>query len=391
MTFEELYVAGYPLYALETQGSKVVFGGGGGPSASGVPNILEIHDLDEESFPVLCLENTGKVACMGITAHPSGESIVCGLDQLCQRYSVKQEDSTDSKGDDDDDDSKTDETKDGDADKASATTSKIILIKENSVDTDKGADNYQKVARFNRTGTKLLTGGSEGIVRLWSYPDLKEMKQVEKMGDEIRDIQFHPNNDSCVVISSDGAAVIIPKEFLTSKLSMKEQNDKKIKIAFSQSGLKYSAVGCGFATDQTTKHVLLYICIVHKTNPSYVVVYDADDNFKEVKRAKLVKDSVTKFVMSPNEDFFAVGTKTGTIAIYNSHSLKMATSSVVHSWIVTGVAWSGDGKKVLSISPDMRVCATVCAVESNEVLYVILLSIFLFIMYILLDYVTEAV
>ena len=83
---------------------------------------------------------------------------------------------------------------------------------------------------------------------------------------------------------------------------------------------------------------------MHRKNPSYVVVYDTTDNcYKEVKRAKIVADAVTKFAMSPNGEYFAVGTKTGTIAIYRSDNLKKATSAVVHSWIVTGVAWSGDG------------------------------------------------
>ena len=45
----------------------------------------------------------------------------------------------------------------------------IVLEESGSVRTDfaTGADCYQKVVRFCHDGSKLVTGGMEGVVRVW--------------------------------------------------------------------------------------------------------------------------------------------------------------------------------------------------------------------------------
>ena len=44
----------------------------------------------------------------------------------------------------------------------------IFLQDVSSTRTDfSGTESYQKVVRFSRDGTRLVTGGAEGVVRVW--------------------------------------------------------------------------------------------------------------------------------------------------------------------------------------------------------------------------------
>ena len=50
-------------------------------------------------------------------------------------------------------------------------------------------DPYQKVVRISYDGKFLISGGEDGILRVWSFPELNPIHEKE-----IDDIEFSPDN-----------------------------------------------------------------------------------------------------------------------------------------------------------------------------------------------------
>ena len=60
---------------------------------------------------------------------------------------------------------------------------------------------YQKVVRISPLDGKLMaTGGDDGILRVWTFPELNSIHEIEAHDKEIDDIEFSP--DQTKVISS---------------------------------------------------------------------------------------------------------------------------------------------------------------------------------------------
>ena len=63
-------------------------------------------------------------------------------------------------------------------------------------------DPYQKVVRISYDGKFLISGGEDGILRVWSFPELNPIHEIEAHEKEIDDIEFSPDNTK---VSSAGA------------------------------------------------------------------------------------------------------------------------------------------------------------------------------------------
>lgn len=55
-------------------------------------------------------------------------------------------------------------------------------------------DPYQKVVRISYDGKFLISGGEDGILRVWSFPELNPIHEIEAHEKEIDDIEFSPDN-----------------------------------------------------------------------------------------------------------------------------------------------------------------------------------------------------
>ena len=53
---------------------------------------------------------------------------------------------------------------------------------------------YQKVARVSPLDGKLMaTGGDDGVLRIWTFPDLNLVHEIDAHEKEIDDIEFSPD------------------------------------------------------------------------------------------------------------------------------------------------------------------------------------------------------
>ena len=49
---------------------------------------------------------------------------------------------------------------------------------------------YQKVCRISYDGRLLASGGDDGILRVWTFPDLNAVHEIEGHTKEIDDLEF---------------------------------------------------------------------------------------------------------------------------------------------------------------------------------------------------------
>ena len=85
------------------------------------------------------------------------------------------------------------------------TTSLIFNVRAlKSIQTDFGKpEPYQKVVRISPDGKVMATGGDDGVVRVWTFPDLNPVHENRAHDKEIDDLDFSPDNTKIASISKD--------------------------------------------------------------------------------------------------------------------------------------------------------------------------------------------
>lgn len=86
----------------------------------------------------------------------------------------------------------------------------FTISPEDSVQTDNaGTEPCQRVVRILQNGSVMVTGGTDGHVRIWSFPIMKLLIDIKAHSKELDDIDFSPINDNkLITIAKDGKANI---------------------------------------------------------------------------------------------------------------------------------------------------------------------------------------
>lgn len=86
----------------------------------------------------------------------------------------------------------------------------FVIKPWDSIQTDfsKSEEQIQRVVRISHDGKFMGTGGTDGIVRLWNFPNLKPHKTLKAHSKEIDDIDFSPYDNYLITIAKDGLAIV---------------------------------------------------------------------------------------------------------------------------------------------------------------------------------------
>ncbi|KAL6433113.1 hypothetical protein ACFW04_006401 [Cataglyphis niger] len=384
----------FPLYTVQMVTNRhILVGGGGGSSKTGVANGFEIFELSHNGVHFIAEEvtrhETGPSVVMNCASHRSDNKtwIVAGQESHCQLYNVKskfitlengelikgptasthKDDLRHRKNNEKVEESQTqkekiEEIKDNNCNIKSKKL-QLILEPASTVQTTFGdGEPLQRVVRVSIQGKIMATGGTDGIVRLWKFPQLDKLYDLGTHGKEIDDIDFSPNGKLLVSIAKDGKAFVWNIESKESReLSWKPPD-----------GLKYMYKRCRFrkmVEDEKKNDIFMLTNAVAAKNPSFLHLWDA--NTGVITKSAPYKETLSALAVSNDGKFVAVGTMfSGTVDIFVAFSLRKALHVPgAHSMFVTGLEFlpmngqlngvaitSNTETAVVSISVDNRIC-----------------------------------
>lgn len=207
----------------------------------------------------------------------------------------------------------------------------------------------------------MATGGLDGVVRLWKFPHLTKIHDLEAHTKEIDDIDFSPDGNVVATISKDNRALVwdVVKGVKDKELAWTPPNGAKYmykRLRFRFPDEKKSSTQLFTLSNATlTKH------------PSFLQLWDVKQG--SIIRSTSFKETLSAMAVSDDGKFVAVGTMfSGSVDIFIAFSLQRALHVPgAHSMFVTGLEFlstkldgpsitSNSEAAVVSISVDNRIC-----------------------------------
>lgn len=207
----------------------------------------------------------------------------------------------------------------------------------------------------------MATGGTDGNIRLWKFPQLHKLFDLDAHGKEIDDLDFSPDSNLLVSIAKDG------KAFLWNVNDGKR--DRELTWT-PPDGTKYMYKRCRFrklTEDKTKIDLFILLNAVVAKNPSFLQLWDAHTG--TITKFAPYKEALSALAVSDDGKFVAVGTMfSGSVDIFVAFNLRKALHIPgAHSMFVTGLEFlptkldgpaitSNTETAVVSISVDNRIC-----------------------------------
>ncbi|KAJ3073593.1 hypothetical protein HDU98_001188 [Podochytrium sp. JEL0797] len=318
---------GFPVFALGFAPKKprLFVGGGGGASKSGVKNTLAMYVVNERS---LTLELAAKHefasdedSVQSLAVHPKEKTIVAGTNmsqeqinngnnQNCRIFTLKDDN----------------------------------LLYQTAVSTVDGTkDSFQKVARFSPDGKYLLTGGTDGKLSVWSWPECNNVIPPLDMEGEISDANFDSASSKFVAVSSKKCFVVS-----LAKGKTVWSIDKPV-VSQSSDAAEFRAARFGSGSSEG----YLFMAVNAKSRKqAYMCKWKTDKWTME--RSKLVAGRpITAFTISNEGDQLAFGAADSSVNILSASGLQsLLKIPNAHNFPITSLCFSPTGFTLVSGSAD---------------------------------------
>ncbi|XP_043502466.1 prolactin regulatory element-binding protein isoform X1 [Polistes fuscatus] len=383
----------FPLYTLQMLTSRhILVGGGGGSSKTGVANGFEIFELLHDGVQFIAEEvtrhETGPIVVMNCATYNNAKRswILAGQENHCQLYNVNtkivnlengeiikkvtnvtkdsvrnrkanekmEEERKSTKG-------KIEEIKD---DNSNIKNKRLQLVIKpvDSVQTDFSEDeSLQRIVRISSNGKLMATGGTDGCIRIWKFPQLQKLHDLKAHQKEIDDIDFSPDGNSLITIAKDGKAILwdIASGSLNKELTWNSPNNAK--YMYKRCRFRISEV------DISLNQLFLLSNATMAKDPSFLQLWDTESS--NIIKSITYKETLSALAVSDDGKFVAVGTMfSGSVDIYIAFSLRRVLHVPgAHNMFVTGLEFlptkldgppitSNTETSVISISIDNRIC-----------------------------------
>lgn len=383
----DLYRAPFPLYTIKVdpRTGMVITAGGVGASKTGIKNAVHFLSLQlvaehDYSATLLHAHDTQTRATMNLAI---GDGVIAaGQDGSCSLMRFKQCQQKESRKGAAKDAGNSEQQGNarrragkggkggqdgaaGDTSEMKDDTAQISVEDIGEVQSDiNPQDPLQKVVRFSTDLSLLLTGGTDGHVRVWEFPSLKKKFDFKAHDGEIEDLDIGPGNQHLVTVGRDFICSTWSGDQLAMSLRWYENMPQIADKAY-----RYMACRFGKVEDQKDALRLYTVQIPHKRErkppPCYITKWDGK-SFLPMLTAQCGSEVISSLAVSDSGTFIGLGTVTGSVAIYIAFSLqKLYYVRESHGIVVTDLAFlpeTMNGKRLkgnneaamLSVAVDSR-------------------------------------
>ncbi|XP_029590739.1 prolactin regulatory element-binding protein isoform X2 [Salmo trutta] len=380
----DLYRAPFPLYTIKVDPKTgwVITAGGGGGSKTGIKNAVHFLGLElvggQHCATLVHSHDTDTHATMNLAI--GGDVIAAGQDGRCSlmRFRQRQPRGKAAAKDGGGSEQGTARRRAGKGGKGSEgaaargnvsemndNTTQISVDSFGEVQSDLNPqDPLQKCVRFSPDLSLLLTGGTDGHIRVWEYPSLKEKLDFKAHEGEIEDLDISPNNKHLVTVGRDFACSIWSGNQLAMSLCWHEKMPQ-----IAAKSYRYMSCRFGKVEDQKDTLRLYTVQIPHKRDRKppqcYLSKWDGQ-NFLPMLTNPCGTEVISTLAVSDSGTFLGLGTVTGSVAIYVAFSLqKLYYAQESHGIVVTDLAFLPDTLKGQSLKGNNEAAMLSVAVDSR--------------------------
>jgi len=335
----------FPVYSLAfVSDGRVVVGGGGGASRSGIKNKLRLYEVDRPNLALRQLSEleleAGEDAPMTIASPllSSSPIIVCGINSTeqrvqeganenCRMYKVEED--------------------------------KFVWEKSTGTIRGKDAEVYQKVTAFSPDRKLVAAGSTDNAVALLTYPELEEACEPLSVEGELYDVSI---SEKHILLTASTHLELYPlptKEKGRSKLELEKRIERP-----TFPGIKPDKVVFRSARFSPTQPDRLFTVLnpsagarsktrgVKEPTNSYVCKWDTTT--WTVKRSRLVDSKpVTVFDVSSDGKLLAWGSSDLKIGVLDAKTLAPLLQILkAHEFPPTALKFSPDARLLVSGSAD---------------------------------------
>lgn len=195
---------------------------------------------------------------------------------------------------------------------------------------------FQKVVRFAPETEVLFTGGADGFLRAWKYPQYKLIYKVQAHEDELDDLCISPDENKVVTVSRDGHG------YVWDALNGKQVCELTF-VPPGNSSERYIFRACRFGIVEGDKSNYRLFTIsnplVRKKPASrcYLTKWDLRRQAPE-KTQPMGTDVLSSLAVSEDGRFLGVGHLSGAVEVYIAFSLqRLYRAEHAHNIFVTGL------------------------------------------------------
>ncbi|CAO3616053.1 unnamed protein product [Cunninghamella blakesleeana] len=329
---------GIPIFGLGfTKTNQLILCGGGGAGRSGVKNKLCSYkvdirrkDLEEEAVYDISFDED---APMCLSVHPNENVVVAGINSSPEK--IKSGDNENCRL--------------FNIDESAITFAKSVQTLKSQNEAD-----YQKVVRFNKDGSLLATGTTDGVVKVYKYSSsssIEELTSVQVVeNDDILDVDFNTEDSKLTAVVADGIKLInLRGKNLGNVIQTVSASTvhKKYKVQFRafRYGVAYSENLAFAVANSNGKSKAGFICIL-------------DAYTLEIKKVVQVsKKPITTFCLSTDGSVIGFGNADLSLTLLEAKTLTVLTQvKNAHGFSITSIAISPDRRMLVSGSADNTCC-----------------------------------
>ncbi|KAL2084857.1 hypothetical protein ACEWY4_020375 [Coilia grayii] len=378
----DLYRAPFPLYTVKVdrKSGLVITAGGGGASKTGIKNGVHFLGLElvagRHSATLLHSHDTDTRATMNMAL--ADEVIAAGQDGNCSlmrfrlrtpkdghKAATKDGHGGEHGGARRRGGGRGDKSGAGDETQTKNETLQVSVEQMGSVLSDSSPqDPLQKCVRFSADLKLLITGGTDGRIRVWEYPDLKEKFDFKAHEGEVEDVDICPNSKQLVSVGRDFACSVWHGDQLAMGLCWHDNMPH-----ITEKMYRYQSCRFGKVPDQKDALRLFTVQIPHKRDrkppPCYLTKWDGR-TFLPLLTKPCGNEVISCLDVSESGTFLGLGTVTGSVAIHIAFSLqRLYYVQESHGIVVTDLAFLPESGKSQAVKGDNEVALLSVAVDSR--------------------------